>query len=167
MKIALIIAGSLAALVVLAAAWGALLPAEHTATREARLAAPPDRVYGLLTDVAAFPEWRADVREVEILSTEPLRFRERGKHGDILFEEVERVRAERLVIRIADAELPFGGQWTYTLRADGDATRLRIREDGVVRNVVFRFMARFVIGHTATIDAYLQALDKRLSQSRS
>jgi len=29
-----------------------------------------------------------------------------------------------------------------------------------VTNVVFRFMSRFVIGHTATIDAYLRALEK-------
>jgi hypothetical protein len=122
-------------------------------------------VFALLTEVSAYPSWRSDVREVEVLSTAPLRFRERGKNGDILFEEVERRAPEHLVVRIADPALPFGGQWTYTLAPEDDGTRLTIREDGVVRNILFRWMSRYVFGHTATLDAYLGSLEKYLTPS--
>lgn len=163
MKTVLIILASLAALVVLVTVIGLILPARHTATRERRVSAPPGAVFGLLADPAAYPEWRPDLETVEILSRDPLRFRERGRHGAILFEVVERQPPEHLVTRIADPDLPFGGQWTFTITTDGGDSILSIREDGVVKNPIFRFMSRFVFGHTATIDAYLDAVAARLS----
>jgi hypothetical protein len=44
------------------------LPVAHTATRSAEVAAPPDRVWTLITDVAAFPTLRPDVTAVDQLS---------------------------------------------------------------------------------------------------
>jgi hypothetical protein len=63
-----------------------------------------------------------------------------------------------MVTRILDTDLGYSGQWTYTLAAENGGTRLTIREDGVVSNIFFRFMSRYVFGHTATIDSYLTAL---------
>jgi len=164
MKILLLALLVLVLSIVVVVVWGALLPAEHTATREARLPAPPERVFALLTDVAAYPTWRADVRAVEVEGTQPLRFRGTSRHGDILFEEVERRPPERLVVRVADPDLPFGGRWTYTLAPDAEGTLLSIREDGVVRNPLFRFVSRYVLGHTATLDATLRAVRERLAR---
>jgi len=48
--------------------------------------------------------------------------------------------------------------------AENGATRLTITEDGEVSNVFFRFMSRFVFGHTATLDSYLAALTKQLGE---
>ena len=65
--------------------------------------------------------------------------------------------------RIADAKLPFGGSWTYEI-APGvtrDLTTLRITENGEVYNPVFRFVSKFVMGHSATIDKYLAAVATR------
>jgi hypothetical protein len=91
------------------------------------------------------------------------RWLEAGGDGEILFERVEAVPAERLVTRIADPGLPFGGTWTYELAdaelADaGQGTRLRITEDGEVYNPAFRFISRFVLGHGRTIERYLADL---------
>ena len=36
-----------------------------------------------------------------------------------------------------------------------------ITEDGEVYNLIFRFMSRFVFGHTATMDAFLKNLERR------
>ena len=36
---------------------------------------------------------------------------------------------------------------------------LTITEDGEVHNVIFRFMSRFVFGHTATMDTFLNHLN--------
>jgi hypothetical protein len=68
-------------------------------------------------------------------------------------------------VRIADKDLPYGGQWTYELEPQGLQTALRITEDGEIYNPVFRFVSRFVMGHTATIDNYLRALASRTGDS--
>ena len=89
-------------------------------------------------------------------------FRERDSHGAILYVVEEATPAHRLVTRIADKSLPFGGTWTHELSPDGPRTTLRITEDGEVYNPLFRFMSRFVFGHTATIDSYLADLGRKL-----
>ena len=68
---------------------------------------------------------------------------------------------KRMVARIVDQDLPFGGRWEYDIVPDGpDASRVTITERGWVSNPIFRFVSRFVMGHTATLDAYLRALGK-------
>ena len=42
----------------------------------------------------------------------------------------------------------------------GDSTTLRITENGEVYNPVFRFVSRFVFGHSATIEKYLADVRK-------
>ncbi|HMA23731.1 MAG TPA: hypothetical protein VKP00_07045, partial [Gemmatimonadaceae bacterium] len=44
------------------------------------------------------------------------------------------------------------------------ASRVTIVERGSVYNPLFRFVSRFFMGHTATIDAYLRALGKRFGE---
>jgi hypothetical protein len=62
------------------------------------------------------------------------------------------------VTHITDKALPFGGSWDYRLEPAGNDTRVTITENGEVYNPVFRFVSRFLMGHTATIDKYLTAL---------
>jgi hypothetical protein len=62
------------------------------------------------------------------------------------------------MVRIADPDLPFGGTWTYRLTPKGSGTRLAITEHGEVYNPLFRFVSRFVFGHTATVDRFIAAL---------
>ena len=92
------------------------------------------------------------------------RWREHGDNGTITFEIVEARPPARLVRRIADPSLPFGGTWTYELTPHASGTRLTITEAGEVYNPVFRFMSRFVFGHTATMDRFLTDLTARLRQ---
>jgi polyketide cyclase/dehydrase/lipid transport protein len=158
----ILILGVLVALILLLIAIGYALPISHVATRATRLAAPPERVFGVLRDVEKFPTWRSDVKSVEVLATTPaLRWRERGDN-DITFE-MEAVEAPtRIVTRIADKTLPFGGSWTYELSPQDGGTRLVITENGDVYNPLFRFMSRFVFGHTGTIDKYMEDLARHL-----
>jgi uncharacterized protein YndB with AHSA1/START domain len=167
MKYALIVVAAIAVvvLVVLIAGW--MLPVSHRATREATYDATPAQVFGLITDVEAYPRWRPSVKRVEVLPSVNghSRFREIGSNGAILYEIDTVVPNERLVGRIADRSLPFGGKWTYELLPAGNATTLRITEDGEVYNPIFRFASRFVIGHTATLDQYLNDVGKRLGSA--
>jgi hypothetical protein len=66
-----------------------------------------------------------------------------------------------LVSRIADPSLPFGGTWTYRIQPAAGGSAVTITEDGEVYNPFFRFMSRFVFGHTATLDEFLKNLQSR------
>jgi hypothetical protein len=91
-------------------------------------------------------------------------WRETGKDGQtITYEEMESSAAHRRVVRIADPQLPFGGTWTYEITRNGSGSSLTLTEHGEVYNPLFRFVSRFILGHTATIDAYLKALSATLA----
>jgi hypothetical protein len=69
----------------------------------------------------------------------------------------------RFVTKIDDPGQPFGGTWTFEIAPLGDArARLTLTERGEIYNPIFRFMARFVFGYTATLDSFLGAAEKRL-----
>ena len=169
MRYVLIAVGVLVLIVLVVLVTGLMLPVEHRATREATFRATPGDVFKAVTDVKAFPQWRPSVQRVEVPTPVDGRpqFREIGKNGSILFQIDSLEPNHHVVTRIADRSLPFGGKWSYEIIPRGDSTTLRITEDGEVYNPVFRFVSRFIMGHTATIDEYLKDLGKRLGQSQS
>jgi uncharacterized protein YndB with AHSA1/START domain len=167
MKWALIAVGILVLLVVIVAGVGYTLPVAHTARRSAALRAAPAAVWTAITDVTAYPVWRGDVESVEVLAPVNGRqsWREKGKNGTITYATERVDPPTRLVTRIADTDLPFGGEWEYELAPDGGGTRIVITERGEVYNPIFRFVSRFVMGHTSTIDAYLRALGTKFGET--
>ena len=168
MKYALIVAAVLVALVLIVVGVGYSLPRDHRATSEATFRPSPQSLYQLITDVDRFPQWRSSVERIERLpdSAGKTRFREIGSDGTILYEVDSAVPDQRLVTRIADPTLPFGGSWTYELVPRGDSTTLRITENGEVYNPIFRFVSRFVMGHTATIEKYLNDVRRYFEKTR-
>ena len=90
-----------------------------------------------------------------------MRWREHTRQDAITFERINAEQPTRLVTRIADETLPFGGTWTWTLSPDPGGTRVTITERGYVTNPIFRFMSRFVFGHHATQSDFLRALGRR------
>jgi len=91
-------------------------------------------------------------------------FREDSANGLITYELLEDIPGARLVTRIVDQDLGYSGSWTYQFSGANGGTRVRITEDGEVPNVLFRFVSRFVFGHTATVDAYLKALGRKFGE---
>jgi uncharacterized protein YndB with AHSA1/START domain len=171
MKYALIVLAGLVALVLIVVAVGAMLPVKHRASRQVKLHQPPEKVFAVINDPASFPSWRGKAKgskemKVEILPDQGghRMFRENGSDGTILYEVMSVEPNRRLVTRIADPSLPFGGSWTYEVQPDGDSTTLRITEDGEVYNPLFRFVSRFILGHHATIDQYLRDVGKRFGE---
>ena len=142
---------------------GYLLPVKHVASVSANVPAAPEQVWEALTDVAAYPKWRGDVTSVEMLPADSghVAWREQGKNGAIPYVIEQAEAPRRLVTRITDKSLPFGGTWEYTVTPDGTRSRVQITEHGEVYNPVFRFVSRFVMGHTATASALLKALGAR------
>jgi len=159
-------------LVAIMALVGSRLPATHLAARAARFAHPPDDVWRALRDRDGQTSWRSDLKKLEPLPAESggERFRETSQHGVITFAVDEVTppaagRPGRMITRIADDQLPFGGRWIYVVAADGTGTRLTITEDGIVRNPVFRFLSRYVFGHTKTLETFLHDLGKHLGEA--
>ncbi|TNF32455.1 MAG: SRPBCC family protein [Deltaproteobacteria bacterium] len=170
MTVLWIVLAALAVAVVLVLVIGALLPAEHQASDAVVVRAPAERVYDLLVDVARAPRWRTDLKAVDVLGEHEgrLQYRETGKFGVVLFELVERTPPTRVVTRVADEKLAFGGTWTWILTPDpSGGTRVAVTEDGVIRNAAFRFMARFLFGYDKTIDEVLGALAAHFEPTRS
>jgi hypothetical protein len=85
--------------------------------------------------------------------------------GTIPLETVISQPPAKLVVRIADPKLPFGGTWTYEITPIATGSSLRIREDGEVYNPLFRFLSRFVFGQSTTIETYLKSLAKKFGES--
>src|ERR1700730_172593 len=112
------------------------------------------------------PAWRQGLKSVKRLPDKnglPA-WVETLDSGTIPLETVESVPPTKLVVRIADAKLPFGGTWTYEITPLPSGSRLRIQEDVEIYNPVFRFLARFVFGYTGTINTYLRSMAKKFGE---
>lgn len=163
----LIVIGSLVGLVLLATGIGALLPAEHTARAALRLDQGRDSVWAVVRNVEGYPSWWPYLKAARV---------ETGEEGRTLYVVLDRQGQEipyevmtsepprRLRLRIASEELPFGGTWTYEVESTEGGSVVTITEEGVVHNPLFRFMARFVFGHHATLESYLTALAEHFGE---
>jgi hypothetical protein len=162
MKWLIVGVASLFAAAALILAIGMLLPEDHVARAEALVAAPPDRVAALVRDVEGQPRWRTGVTRIETVERTPgtLLYVEHSKQGAIRFEFSERVPGRRFRSVIADPDLPFGGSWNIELTPRGSGTLVAIEERGSVGDPIFRFFAALVIGHHATMNAWLADLQR-------
>lgn len=158
-------AGGLVLLVLVVGGIGLVLPVDHTASAERVVQGTPDAVWATITSVAAMPSWRPGLEEAERLPDVdglPV-WRESGPTGSMTLQVTVFEPPRRLVTRIADEGLPFGGTWTYELETTGAETRVTLTEHGEVYNPIFRFVSRFVLGHDATMVAYLDGLEARMA----
>jgi hypothetical protein len=144
---------------------GAMLPKGHVASRQAHFKRPATVVFGIISDFAAAPSWRPDVKSVEILPSRDGKvvFRESGKNGVLMMQLEESTPPSRLVNRIVDNSA-FGGTWTFELSPEADGCRLDITERGEVYNPFFRVLGRFFFSPTATMERYLVALGAKLGE---
>ncbi len=145
---------------------GALVPRQHKASATRTFRAAPEELFRIIVDFASHPSWRPGVERMEVLPPREGRLVVRETSSQSLtLEVVECVENRRLVTRIVDEDLPFGGSWTYELAPEGELTRLTITEDGTIDPPPFRLLARFVFGYTKTMEDYLAALAVRVGES--
>jgi len=164
MKWILIAVGFLVVLVAVAAIIGTMLPKSHVASRSSRFKQPPQAVWTVITGP---PGWRPELRSFEELPRRDGRrmWKETDKHGQVItYESVEELAPTRLVTRIADPKLPFGGTWTLQITPEAEGCVLNITEAGEIYNPIFRFVSRFFLGYTGTIEAYLKALHTKFGE---
>jgi uncharacterized protein YndB with AHSA1/START domain len=150
--------------------WGRTLPEHHVASVSARYARAPADVWNVLADPQRFPEWRPDVKSVELLPDAQGRaaWREQGDYGELALVRAEADPPRRMVLEIvADpgAEPDFSGRWIFELVPDGSGTRVTITEDGRIHNPLFRSVASLIAGYQSTATAYLRALGTRFNET--
>lgn len=133
---------SLVAIVGLVALVGYFLPVNHEASRSAEFSKPPAEVFALVSDLQNYAAWwpEAEVKVAVVDSVPPSKF----------------------VTKIV-GETAFGGTWTMEITPTPGGSRLTITERGEIYNPIFRALARFVFGHTATIESCLDAARKTLA----
>jgi len=131
-------AGDVAALIAVLAAIGSMLPRNHKASRTLRVRRPPQDVWNAVTAAAG-----ASSVPVDVIESQP---------------------PYRQVTRVKDTEKMFGGTWTIAIASDPGGSSLTITEDGWVANPIFRFMAKYVFGHHATMDGILKQVAKALNE---
>jgi hypothetical protein len=167
MIIILWIVGALAVLVGIVALAGALMPVRHVATVRATFHRTPEAIWSAITTIGDFPSWREGLKSVEIVDDDAQhpRWRETGSFGTITMEREEAAPPRKMVSRIVGTESGFGGRWIYEIEPDGAGTRLTITEEGEVYNPIFRFMSRFIFGHSSTMKAYLKGLGKKFGEN--
>jgi len=143
-----------------AIAWlGSRLPVGHVASRSVVIGAPIDVVFATIMDFGAAPSWRSGLKSVTWTSDSTrTRVTEKSSTGTMTMETEQAIPPTRLVMRIVGEDLQFGGAWAYELDPQGTATKVTITEHGEVYNPIFRFIAKFIIGHNGTIDTYLRDL---------
>lgn len=173
MNIAFALAIVLAAVVLAIAIVGIFTPRRHQARVSMRLARAATEVWPTLADFGAWPSWNAVAPKVTALPdlNGHRAFSVCDAHGNAVpYEVLEATEPAsgdpgRLVTRICDERLPFGGAWTWTVTPTASGTDVTIVEDGIIKNVVFRALARTVFGYTTSQKKALASLAAHFSES--
>ena len=140
---------------------GARQPYEHSVTVTGVVAAPPEKVFSLITDVAHAPEWRPAVKSVTVLKKDQERdhWVEHLAHGQFMTFLATRTEPPmRREVKLDDPRASYGGAWTYQL-APGpspESTTLTITETGFIKPPLYRFVMTRVLGMTHNLDEYLK-----------
>lgn len=165
----LFVMGAIAAVVVAVIVGGLATPRDHAVARAVVLNAPLADVWSTVRNVARYHEWRHELEHAELVDTEQPqpRWRETSTRGSVTFGITRDEAPHTLAARILDEDLPFSGEWTWSLRAEGNGTRVTITELGSVPNPVFRFIAAHFMGYTRSLDTYLTALAQHHQSPRA
>lgn len=155
---------ALGAVVAVIALLGGRLPVGHVASRSVVIGESTDEVFKTITDFGSAPTWRSGLKTVTVTTdstTGKRRVTEQSSNGTMTMEVEQLVPPNRLVMRIVGEDLPYGGVWVYALEPQGNTTRITITEHGEVYNPIFRFIAKYIMGHNGTMDTYLTDLGRK------
>jgi len=163
LKVVIGVGLALAFCIVVVIVIGYLLPVRHVAARAINLRRKPDDVFALISNIKDAARWRIGLQKVELLPSAEGRFRfeEVTDDGSITYEIAEVKPPTRLVTRISDPKLPFGGSWIYEISPTSDGCRLNITERGEIYNPVFRFVSRFFLGYNQSLNKYVESVARK------
>ncbi len=157
----ILLVGVLVALILGVLVAGLLLPEEHHASRTLVTKQTPQAIWEAINDHANEPAWRTDVQNVTSLGErngKPV-WQENYKDGNkVTLITTESKPPTRMVRELTDLEGPFSGRWEIDVTPMPEGSRVTITEIGKVSNPFFRFVSKYVIGHTTFMERYLTGL---------
>ncbi len=167
LKWAGMVLGGLVALGVVLYVTGLFIPVSHVASSSVRLRQPVDSIWRTVRALEESASWWPAISAMERLPDKDGRevWLQRQTTGDLAMEVMESTEPVRLVMRIADDRLPFGGTWTYEIQEEAGGSRITITEDGEIYSPFFRVMSRFFFGYHGTQESYLTALSQRFGET--
>jgi hypothetical protein len=132
---------------------GLTLPLNHTTTVTGTVAAPPEKVFALITNISAAPTWRHAVKSVTVLPPD----NGRDHYQDMTFLAIRTESPTRRDVLLDLATPSYGGTWTYLLvpGPSPNTTTLTITETGFIHPPLYRFMMQHVLGMTYNLNQYL------------
>lgn len=140
---------------------GALLPEEHHASRTLITKQSPLAIWDTINDHANEQQWRSDVANVTSLGErngKPV-WRENYKDGNkVTLITTESKSPTRMVRELTDLDGPFSGRWEIDIAPTPEGSDITVTEIGKVSNPLFRFVSKFIIGHTTFMERYLRGL---------
>lgn len=144
----------LAALVILT---GWLLPETREGRAETVIAAPPDRLLAVISNVEAQTEWR-DARSA--IRTED-GWEEVTARGERIAFFVEEMTEARIRLRFT-SDAGYSGAWEAVLEPVSGGTRIAVAERATVPSPLGRIASRLMFDPTAFASMYLSALKARV-----
>jgi len=140
---------------------GAKLPVNHSVSVTGVVAAPPEKVFNLITNVAKGSDWRPAVQSVTVLLPDQGRdhWVEHLAHGQYMtFLATRTEKPLRREVRLDEPSASYGGTWTYELSPGPtpNTTSLHITETGFINPPVYRFVMAHVMGPTHNLDQYMK-----------
>ena len=154
------VVGMLVALILGVLVAGLLLPEEHHASRTLVTKQAPQAIWDTINDHGNEPAWRSDVRSVTSLGErngKPV-WREDYKDGNKLTLITTESKPPKRMRELTDLEGPFSGRWEIDIQPTPNGSNVTITEIGKVSNPFFRFVSKYVIGHTTFMERYLTGL---------
>ena len=145
---------------------GFLLPAEHTARRQAFVPTSPEAVWRVLVDLDGLPRWRSDIRFLERLPDHGGRpaWREDGVHGSHVFILAESKPHSRLVVQSTSEAAIRGTIRVFDLVAAASGTLVTVTDRRMLPSPIERVLARLPLGLTGA-GALLRDLGTRLGET--
>lgn len=70
----------------------------------------------------------------------------------------------RMVRELTDLDGPFSGRWEIDIVPTPEGSKITITEIGKVTNPLFRFVSKFIIGHTTFMEKYLRGLAAKFGE---
>ncbi|HWN08612.1 MAG TPA: hypothetical protein VNO50_04960 [Pyrinomonadaceae bacterium] len=160
-RLLLLFVAVLVVLILVVLVVGLMLPEEHHASRTLVTKQQPQVIWDTINDHANEPGWRADVASVTSLGErdgKPV-WQENYKDGNtVALITTESKPPTRMVRELTDLEGPFSGRWEIDITPTPEGSSIRITEIGKVSNPIFRFVSKYVIGHTTFMERYLTGL---------
>ena len=142
---------------------GARMPATHSVSVTGVVQAPPEKVFGLITDVKNGDNWRPEVKSVTTLAPDHGRdhwVEHLAYHQYMTFLAVDTVPTTLRRVKLDDPKAAYRGTWTYELAPGptAESTTVKITEDGYINPPMYRFVMARVMGPTKNLDTYMKNL---------